>query len=259
MPVRTDPWPVGTPCWADLAVPDIDAAERFYGAVLGWEFQDTGPEYGNYRNALVDGAAAAGLSPQFQAGMPVAWTTYFATGDIEATAEKVRAAGGTVVMGPMPLMDLGSMAVATDPGGAAFALWQAGSHTGFGHYRDNGALVWEELAPGEGGAAAAKQFYGDVFELDFTPMDGGYMFRPAEGTRIDDEHVGSIGAPEAETATPAWRLWFVVPDTDAAAAAAAANGGKVVGPPAPGPFGREARLLDPAGAELHVITPAMPE
>ena len=26
MPIRTDPWPAGTPCWTDLAVPDVDAA-----------------------------------------------------------------------------------------------------------------------------------------------------------------------------------------------------------------------------------------
>ena len=258
MPVRSEPWPVGTPCWTDLTVPDIDAAKRFYGPVLGWEFQDAGEEYGGYVNAHRGGALAAGLNPQYQPGMPVAWLLYFASGDAAATADRIGELGGSVIAPAMQVMDLGTMVVAADPGGAPFGVWQSGSHTGFGLYREPGALVWEELVPGEGGAAAARDFYGQVFGLGFTDMDGGYMFRPGEKVRIDEDHVGSIGAPTEEAADPGWRLWFIVPDADAAAAAAAQHGGKVVGVPGPGPFGREARLLDPAGAEVHVITPQMP-
>lgn len=255
MPVRTESWPVGTPCWADLTVPDIDAAKAFYGPVLDWEFGEGTDEYGGYVNCSRNGSLVAGLSPMFQAGMPAAWTTYFASEDATETAERIVTAGGTVVMPPVEVMGMGTMAVAADPGGASFGVWQAGSHTGFGLYREPGSVVWEELVPGEGGAAGARDFYGGVFGLDFTPMDGGYMFRPAQRLRIDEDHVGSIGAPRSETATPGWRLWFVVADTDAACSAASAHGGKVVGPASPGAFGREARLLDPAGAELYVITP----
>ncbi len=35
MSIRTDSWPIGTPCWVDLAVPDVPAATEFYAAVLG--------------------------------------------------------------------------------------------------------------------------------------------------------------------------------------------------------------------------------
>lgn len=35
MPTRTSPWPAGVPCWVDLTVSDVPAAQAFYGAVLG--------------------------------------------------------------------------------------------------------------------------------------------------------------------------------------------------------------------------------
>ncbi|MGH3670407.1 MAG: hypothetical protein ACRDSH_07200, partial [Pseudonocardiaceae bacterium] len=45
MSTRTEPWPSGTPCWVDLAVPDVEAATKFYGAILGWTYSDTGEEF----------------------------------------------------------------------------------------------------------------------------------------------------------------------------------------------------------------------
>src|SRR5215216_5079215 len=72
MSTRTDPWPAGTPCWVDLSVPDVQAAVDFYAAVIGWTFVDSGPDYGNYHIAQVDGRAAAGVGPIMQEGQPSA-------------------------------------------------------------------------------------------------------------------------------------------------------------------------------------------
>jgi len=251
MPVRTESWPVGTPCWADLTVPDIEAAKSFYGPVLGWEFSGGSEEFGGYVNCSSNGALVAGLSPMFQAGAPAAWTTYFASTDAAGTTERIETAGGTVFMPPMQVMDMGTMVVAADPGGATFGVWQSGTHTGFGLYREPGTVIWEELSPGEGGAAGAKDFYASVFDLQFEHVPGGYTFKVTEP--IDTESIGSIGSPEVEVGTPHWQLWFMVADVDAAAATAVQHGGKVMTAPANGDQGREARLLDPAGAELFVI------
>ena len=46
MPIRSNPWPAGTPCWVDLGAPDVRASTAFYGAVLGWTFFDSGEEFG---------------------------------------------------------------------------------------------------------------------------------------------------------------------------------------------------------------------
>ena len=56
MSPRTAPWPPGTPCFVDLMAPDVEAAGRFYGAVLGWEVPAPEPQYGGYVVAHVGGA-----------------------------------------------------------------------------------------------------------------------------------------------------------------------------------------------------------
>ena len=64
MPTRDTAWPAGTPCWADLAVPDLPKAVEFYSGVLGWSLVDTGEEYGHYHFAQVNGYTAAGVGPR---------------------------------------------------------------------------------------------------------------------------------------------------------------------------------------------------
>ena len=34
-------YPHGVTCWIDVEQPDIDAAQAFYGGLLGWEFAVT--------------------------------------------------------------------------------------------------------------------------------------------------------------------------------------------------------------------------
>ena len=38
-------YPAGVPCWADIDVPDPADAERFYGGLFGWEFEQRADGY----------------------------------------------------------------------------------------------------------------------------------------------------------------------------------------------------------------------
>jgi catechol 2,3-dioxygenase-like lactoylglutathione lyase family enzyme len=55
----------GTFSWTDLSTPDADASRDFYGALLGWDFDDAPiPEEaggGFYRMAKIDGRSAAAM------------------------------------------------------------------------------------------------------------------------------------------------------------------------------------------------------
>jgi hypothetical protein len=53
------------------------------------------------------------------------WTFYFAVDGIDSAAERVRAAGGEVTMGPMQVPDGSFVVHARDPEGNAFALVSA--------------------------------------------------------------------------------------------------------------------------------------
>jgi len=51
--------PPGKVVWADLVTPDIAAAERFYGALLGWTFQTIHTGASDYAVAMIDGRRSA--------------------------------------------------------------------------------------------------------------------------------------------------------------------------------------------------------
>src|SRR5262245_38696760 len=130
MPARTQHAP-GTPSWTDLASPDLDASQQFYGTLFGWDFeaQDTGSPDNPYVMARQGGKDVAGmmkLSPEMQAGgMPPVWSTYVTVADVDKAAELATKLGGAVVQPPMDVMDAGRMAVLVDPAGAAVCIWQA--------------------------------------------------------------------------------------------------------------------------------------
>lgn len=260
MPTRTDPWPAGTPCWVDLGAPDVAGAVAFYADVLGWTFADTGPDFGGYVIAQVDGRAAAGIGPVVQEGQPAAWTVYLASDDLDATAKLVGEHGGSIFAGPMDVADNGRMLIAADPTGAVFGVWQHGTVIGSELLDEPGAFVWDDARLHD--VATGKRFYADVFGLSYSPLGpeagesgdyetfsvpGGDPRRPAGGMG------GMTGSPAG---TPShWLAYFVVADTDAATTAVGDGGGTVLRTPESTPFGRIGVVTDPFGATFGLIGP----
>ena len=155
MPTRDTPWPNGTPSWVDIGVPDVEAARTFYAELFGWEYSGGGEEFGGYLNATLEGRMVAGMAPQQDPDDPPRWTTYFATDDAAAATERIRGAGGRVIVEPMEVGPMGTMVIALDPQGNPFGLWQAGMHTGPRIYSERGALYWNEAAVEDPEAARA--------------------------------------------------------------------------------------------------------
>ncbi|WP_199435459.1 VOC family protein [Qaidamihabitans albus] len=255
MTFRDSPWPDGTPCWADLMVPDPRMAMDFYGALFGWTFADQGDEAGNYLMCTIDGRAVAGIGgiPPDQAGMPAAWTTYLATSDIDKSVDAVGAAGGQIMMPPMDVLAAGKMAITADPTGAAFGLWQAGEHFGAALANVPGAMAWNECMTRD--FDTAKAFYGDAFGYEFDDMSaGGFSYATI---KINGEVVGGVGGlpGEVPAEVPAhWSTYFGVVDTDAAVAKVTQLGGDVLRAPADSPYGRVAQVTDNQGAALMLVS-----
>ncbi|WP_427153802.1 VOC family protein [Streptomyces sp. TRM70308] len=153
----------GAPCWADAMVADLAAAKRFYGGLFGWTFEDAAPGPGSYAAARAGERRVAGLMQKTDGRMPTVWTVYLATPDAEATAGRVRAAGGQVITEPRAVGTgpAGVMAVAADPGGAVFGLWQPGAHRGFEALGEPGAYRWVDLFTRH--PRAVDAFYPEVF------------------------------------------------------------------------------------------------
>jgi uncharacterized protein len=253
MPIRTRKWPAGVPCWTDLTVPDVPAAQAFYAAVLGWTFADTADEYGGYVIAQVDGAAAAGIGPTPQPGLPSAWTLYLASDDVDGTAKQITDAGGTMLLPPGDVGPLGRLCVAADPTGAVFGVWQAGGHIGAELHSEPGGVTWEDLRTQD--PAAAVAFYRAVFGYEVNQLEGA---GPDYGTFHlpgDPAPLGGMGpmfgAPEGTP--PHWLVYFGTTDVDAALAAARDHGGSQPMPPHDSPYGRMGAVMDPFGAVFTLV------
>lgn len=252
MPVVTEPYPPGTPCWFDMTVTDTEAVRGFYGAVLGWQLQDN-PWH--YHRCLVDGKAVAAISmgePEGQSN----WTTYVATDDVAATLRAVEAAGGRVVQ-TAHQTPAGIQGIAEDPTGGIFALWQGESLVGSELAGEPGAPVWAELTSKD--VPTAARFFTDVFGMQTEPLIGA----PFEYLvlKVGERQVGGIfGGPDQRPSEGhgAWLVYFQVTDTDAAASAVVEHGGKLTDGPFDTPFGRMAFLTDPFGAHFAVTVPSTP-
>jgi hypothetical protein len=258
MAERDTVWPPGTPCWADLMTTDLPAARLFYEGAFAWHFGESPAEAGGYLNAQLNDRSVAGLGP-LPEGMSVdvpSWTTYLATTDARATADQIAAAGGTVFSPPMDVMGLGVMALATDPTGGTFGLWEGHLHTGFQLSNQAGVDAWNELMTHD--YEAAKDFYATVFGYTYTEIGGGdFKYSTAE---VGGQTVGGIGLmPDGSDEVPAhWRLYFAVDDADASVNEIVRLGGSVISPPQDMPYGRHADVADGQGAVFAVIKPAMP-
>lgn len=249
----------GTPCWVDLATPDIEASASFYGEVLGWEVPElpNSAEMGGYRRAKKNGADVAGVMPLMQEGQPPAWSTYVSVEDADATAAAVADAGGSVVAEPMDVMDLGRMAVFTDPTGAFFGIWQPGTFHGAELVNEPGTVGWNELSTRD--TAAAKQFYGSVFGWGYddepSPRVGTYTIWKAGEAMVGGMlDINALGMP-AEIPSN-WLVYFGVEDADAAVEKVQSGGGSVMNGPIDIPVGRFAVVADQFGAAFAVMRPS---
>jgi predicted enzyme related to lactoylglutathione lyase len=254
MPRRTDRWPAGTPCWADLTTTDLSGARAFYAELLGWSFTDTGAEFGGYLLCDVDGAATAGMGAVQREGEAVAWTLYFATDDVDATAAAVTAAGGTVVAPVMDVGTLGRMVIAADPAGAVFGAWQPLDFIGAAWHHESGGLAWEDLRSAD--PDAARAFYGGVFGFDFEPLPMAgpdYATFRLAGTGVESALGGLGGMMGMEGFPSHWIVYFAVAHVDTAVADIERLGGHILSPGFDTPYGRMAAVTDPWGASFWIV------
>jgi uncharacterized protein len=252
MTTRDTAWPEGTPCWVDLGADDPAQARAFYSALFGWDIQVGGEETGNYGMCLVDGKAVAGIMGKMSPDQPTVWTTYLASEDVDATVDKIKNAGGQVLVEPMDVMEAGRFAIAADPGGAVFGLWQSREMTGFGLANEPGSVTWNENWSRD--FEGNKAFYGTVFGASFGDMSNDDMQYAT--IDIDGKNAGGIGAMGSmfPAEVPAnWNVYFAVGDADGTIAKATELGGTVIAPAMDTPFGRQATLADDQGAPFSII------
>lgn len=116
----------GALVWNEAAVPDPDAARKFYAAVLGYSYQPVegaGPAYTTFH---LEGDPLGGIGglDDSPPGAPPHWMIYFMVADTDVAVAAATERGAMVLAGPLDT-PYGRMAMITDPQGATFAIMGA--------------------------------------------------------------------------------------------------------------------------------------
>ncbi|HEX2258600.1 MAG TPA: VOC family protein [Actinomycetota bacterium] len=112
---------VGCLTMNELSTTDLDAAAAFYGQLFGWDVQVVA-EGVPYWSATNKGRLNAGMTV-VRGGAPPHWKPYFTVASCDAATETIGSGGGRVLAGPLDIPS-GRIAVAMDPQGAAFAVFE---------------------------------------------------------------------------------------------------------------------------------------
>ena len=119
----------GALCWNECMTTNIDQAAKFYGTVFGWKPAPVemggGMVYTLLKLAGTDENAAGMMAmPPDMKNVPSHWLAYIGAADVDASAKKVTELGGTIIVPPTDIPNVGRFAVVQDPMGAAFALYK---------------------------------------------------------------------------------------------------------------------------------------
>ncbi|MFH7336806.1 VOC family protein [Streptomyces hygroscopicus] len=231
------PYPEGTPCWLDAQLPDLEGGKRFYGELFGWSFREG--EAGSVW-ATLGGRPVAQLERKADGRMPTVWTVYFATPDVQTLSRRIVAAGGQIVVGPYPVAELGRAALAADPEGAVFGLWQARRHPGFGRRHEPGTFAWAQLYTRD--TTGANTFYGGLFHHA--------LFAPGAEPDFGRADITDVFPAEMP---PHLLAHFRVTGLDEALGVVRRLGGRVQAPPFETSYGRVAVVTDNQGASFALL------
>jgi predicted enzyme related to lactoylglutathione lyase len=241
--------------WYELLTSDKNAAESFYGRVMGWKGEDSGQPGVDYTLLSVDGARIGGMmklpEDACKAGARPGWFGYIGVEDADDCAKRVEARGGSVHRAPENIPGYGRFAVLADPQGAVFcaiapAIECAGTPSEAFKRGVPGFGGWHELNTDD--PEGAFDFYSDLFDwrkdqaFDMGAM-GVYQLFAVNGVPT-----GGIMKRPPQMPSQCWNYYFNVESVDAAAARIGEAGGQVAMGPHQVPDGSWILLgFDPQG------------
>jgi predicted enzyme related to lactoylglutathione lyase len=106
--------------YVEFPATDLVSTKRFFEHAFGWTFEDFGPDYCAFADQGLDGGFfRTHLVAKAQVGNAL---LVFYSADLEATAAKVQAAGGSIVK-PVFSFPGGRRFHFAEPSGNEFAVW----------------------------------------------------------------------------------------------------------------------------------------
>jgi len=115
--------------WGELHTTDTTAAKNFYTQLFPWTAKED--PSGDYTEFQLDGRSIGGMMaipPERRQYMPSAWMLYAMVDDCDDALAQAEKLGGTVIVPPQDIPDVGRFAVLQDPTGAAIAVIRLTGH-----------------------------------------------------------------------------------------------------------------------------------
>lgn len=244
--------------WYELMTTDAAAAKAFYGKVVGWSTQDMPMPGMTYTMFLAGETAMGGLMAMpeeaHKMGAPPHWIGYVAVDDVDASASRAGQLGGSVIVPPTDIPEVGRFAIISDPQAATIALFKSKTPDTSAPPAPGtpGRTGWHELLAVDWEKALA--FYGELFgwqkldAVDIGPM-GTYQLFGKGG-----EPTGGMFNKPAEMPVPFWLYYFNVGNIDDAGKRVSDAGGQILMGPMQVPGGDWiVQGMDPQGAMFALV------
>jgi len=250
--------------WHDLLTNDVQASQKFYGELFGWEFESIGSDSGFKSDSIYtlirhDGRLIGGMIDTVALNGKddiSQWVVVMSVDDVDAAAAKFAADGGEVITPPSDLQRRGRLAVVRDTEGALLALLQ----TRDGDPVDSEPVVdeflWDELWTSD--VDSATQFYSSMTGLQADEWETDQDQSSAATYRLlksgEKPRVGIMPNPLEELG-PVWVSYLRVESpADIAAKVEALGGYVIVAAQARAIGGEVAFIAGPSGAGIALQT-----
>lgn len=246
--------------WHELFTTDLDAAEEFYGEVLGWEMGEYVNDAGELQYYLwhAEGVPVAGVAwtdPESPQPMEPHWTAYLHTPDIEHTLDLAEELSDLPRTEPFDAMIGGHAAGFMDNVGSSLWLLQPDGSGPMPKRPIQGSFTWNVLSTFY--LTYAIDYYRDLFGwemLDRVDLDddrsywtfgkGGKAYGAIHNVQFEPEIMPWVFEGGSQ-----WLHYANVGDLVEALARVNLHGGRIISGPKQDPLGvRIAHCVDPQGA-----------
>ena len=106
----------------ELMTDDTSKSKKFYSSLFDWKLEDV-PGM-DYTMIGVGEGTGGGMMKNPVPGIPSHWMAYVLVEDVNASTEKAKSLGATIVKEVTEVPGMGWFSVITDPIGAVLGLWQ---------------------------------------------------------------------------------------------------------------------------------------
>lgn len=240
--------------WGELFTEDVAAAQRFYGRLFGWTFDQLGTGDDSYTLARSQGEPVGGLLQRrhkYVKEKGSRWLGMISVADVATAAAYAEKHGGKVVAPPRTLPGRGEVALLADPEGAPFGVIHSESGDPLDYLAEENQWVWIELWAKDPQAMAG--FYSGLagYEADTATL-------PSGKTAYHLSSGGYLRCRVIPTPVPgkssAWIPYLRVGDVKTISSAVSDAGGRVaVAPSEQLRAGTLSIVIDPTGAVVGLV------